>query len=130
MTLLLVLATLLLSPAGLIEAAILTSAPCPLLRPDVLAPTNLTSTIFKTATTGHKNSLDSALQRITAFGKLDSQTTSFSLDFYSIHDPTSLFTYHHSAPGLANPKQGVSAVALTQFTASEVFRSCGQCNFT
>jgi CubicO group peptidase (beta-lactamase class C family) len=111
MTLLCVLATLLLSSAGHMDAAILTPAPCPLLGPDVLTPTSLSSSsIFKAATTGLEKSLDTALQKTTAVGKLDSQTTSFSLDFYSIHDPTSLFTYHHSAPGLANPKQGVSAV--------------------
>lgn len=92
-------------------AANQTSNPCPLLGPDVLPPTSpSTSSSINIVTTALKKSLETALHKTTAFGKLESQYTSFSLDFYSIHEPSSLFTHHYSAPGLANPKQGVSIV--------------------
>jgi CubicO group peptidase (beta-lactamase class C family) len=106
----LLLATLLLSCVSLIVST-QSSAPCPLLGPDVPAPISLsTSSTIRLATSSLKKSLDAALQSSTAFGELDAQNTSFSVDFYSIHDTTSLFSYHHSAPGLAKTKQGVSTV--------------------
>lgn len=35
---------------------------------------------------------------------------SFSVDFYSVRDAQPLFTYHHSAPDLANATEGVQRV--------------------
>lgn len=106
----LLLATLLLSCVSL-TVSTQSSAPCPLLGPSVPAPISLsTSSTIRRATSGLKKSLDAALQSSTVFGQLDAHNTSFSVDFYSIHDTTSLFSYHHSASGLAKPKQGVSTV--------------------
>jgi CubicO group peptidase (beta-lactamase class C family) len=40
----------------------------------------------------------------------DTNTTSFSIDFYSLADESSVFTYHFSAPILANSSEGVQEV--------------------
>jgi CubicO group peptidase (beta-lactamase class C family) len=40
----------------------------------------------------------------------DTNTTSFSIDFYSLVDEQSVFTYHYTAPILANSTQGVQEV--------------------
>jgi hypothetical protein len=41
---------------------------------------------------------------------LDPNTTSFSIDVYSAHEKSSIFTYHYSAPALAHPTEGVAKV--------------------
>lgn len=110
MSLFILLAPILLSSAAL-AVSTQSSALCPFLGPDVPAPISLSlSSSIKTATSSLEKSLDAALRSSTAFDQLDSQNTSFSLDVYSIYDTASLITYQHSAPGLAQPKQGISTV--------------------
>lgn len=41
---------------------------------------------------------------------LTNNDTSFSVDFYSLHDKGSLFTHHFSATNLQNPSEGVTTV--------------------
>ncbi|KEF60356.1 uncharacterized protein A1O9_01916 [Exophiala aquamarina CBS 119918] len=43
-------------------------------------------------------------------GVLIDNDTSYSVDFYSLHDKGSLFTYHFSAPNLQRASQGVTSV--------------------
>jgi CubicO group peptidase (beta-lactamase class C family) len=65
----------------------------------------------RSAITNASESLTTALRLALADGTLlDNDTTSFSIDVYSLRDQGSVFTYHFSAPGLANATQGVSKV--------------------
>ena len=87
------------------------STPCPLFGPDYPAPTNLSESIaLSTATESLRASLRAALTKATVYGQLDSVTTSFSIDVYSLARDAPLFTYHYSAPALSNPAAGVAGV--------------------
>ena len=87
------------------------STPCPLLGPDYPAPSNLSqSNAISTASQSLKSSLKAALTNATVYGQLDSDTTSFSIDVYSLTQETPLFTYHYSAPALSKPAAGVATV--------------------
>jgi hypothetical protein len=75
---------------------------CPLLGPVFPAPTAPATAhaVRKAQSTfpGHLNDL--LRTGNTDFGPLDNQTTSFSINVFSAHDNSSLFSYHHAAPGL------------------------------
>ncbi len=86
-------------------------SPCPLLGPDFPAPSSpASSNAIKGAIQTMNDSLKNALVKATIYGQLDPNTTSFSVNVYSTHEDTSLFTYHYSAPGLAHPSEGVATV--------------------
>ena len=59
------------------------------------------------ATQAVQASIKTALKDGSVF---DSNTTSFSIDFYSLQDEKPIFNYHYSAPGLATAEQGVKKV--------------------
>ena len=75
---------------------------CPLLGPVLPAPTNPASaTAVANAQSTFAAYLDGLLDTgTTDYGTLDTQTTSFSINIFSAHDETSLFSYHYEAPGL------------------------------
>lgn len=56
------------------------------------------------------DAIHAALVNTTAYGQLDPNATSFSIDVYSTHENSSIFTYHYSAPALARPSEGVAKV--------------------
>jgi hypothetical protein len=45
-----------------------------------------------------------------SYGQLDPNTTSFSLEIFSLHESQPLFTYHFSAPEFGNATEGVRKV--------------------
>ena len=98
-------ATLGLPPAAALGTY---NVPCPLLGPDVPPPTLLSSdTAIATAKSTLMSKLTAALKVSTEYS-VNADTISFSLDVFDTHG--SLFNYHHSAPGLAKPTEGVSTV--------------------
>ena len=56
------------------------------------------------------SNLTSVIGLLVDTGTLDNETTSFSIDVYSVHDSTPLYTHHFSAPGLAEASEGVQHV--------------------
>lgn len=85
--------------------------PCPLLGPDVPAPTSPSSSnAIRQATQDLTTRLNAALHKATANGKLDAKTTSFGLNVYSLHEPDSLYTYFHIGTDLTHPTSGVAAI--------------------
>lgn len=88
------------------------AGPCPLLGPDVPAPTSpSTSNAIRLATKQLTNRLNAALDQAAASGLLDANTTSFGLNVYSIHEPaSSLYTYFHNGRDFAHPVSGVAKV--------------------
>jgi Beta-lactamase len=85
--------------------------PCPLFGPVFPAPSNPSnSRAIKAATKSANNAIQAALLNATAYGQLDPNSTSFSIDVYSTHENGSIFTYHYSAPALAHPTEGVARV--------------------
>lgn len=87
------------------------SSSCPLLGPDFPAPIN---------PAGHKAVIEAQQLMISAIqqglltnitnGGLDANSTSFSLQVYSLHETEPLFTYHFAAPALSKPTEGVAIV--------------------
>jgi Beta-lactamase len=87
------------------------SISCPLLGPDYPPASQLSqSHAISAATQSLESSLKAALTKGTEYGQLDTDTTSFSINVYSITQATPLFTYHYSAPGLSKPAEGVAKV--------------------
>lgn len=87
------------------------TAPCPLLGADVPVPTRLSnSRAVESAKQAIAVAIEESLLNATKYGQLDPNSTSFSLEIYSLHEPDSVFTYHYSAPDLAEPSEGVSVV--------------------
>jgi CubicO group peptidase (beta-lactamase class C family) len=85
--------------------------PCPLLGPVFPAPSNPSrSSAIRAATKSATDAIQAALLNATIYGQLDPNTTSFSIDVYSAHEKSSIFTYHYSAPALAHPTEGVAKV--------------------
>jgi CubicO group peptidase (beta-lactamase class C family) len=84
---------------------------CPLLGPDFPKPTNPASAqgVIE-AQQLMASAIQQALQTSIADGGLDSNSTSFSLQVYSLYEAEALFTYHHSASALSNPAEGVASV--------------------
>lgn len=84
------------------------NVPCPLFGPDVPPPTSLSSdSAIATAKSALMSNLTAALRTNSDYS-VNADTISFSLDIFDTQG--SLFTYHHSAPGLAKPTEGVSTV--------------------
>jgi CubicO group peptidase (beta-lactamase class C family) len=84
---------------------------CPLLGPDFPKPANPAGDqAVIEAQQLLTNAIQQALQTSIADGGLDPNTTSFSLEVYSLHEPEPLLTYHHSAPALSSPAEGVATV--------------------
>ncbi|KAI9847188.1 MAG: hypothetical protein M1837_003051 [Sclerophora amabilis] len=87
------------------------AGPCPLLGPDVPPPFSPSaSNNVARAKQDLAALIQAALQGATKDVQLDPNNTSFSIDVYSLHEKESLFTYHYSAPALADPKEGVAEV--------------------
>jgi CubicO group peptidase (beta-lactamase class C family) len=85
--------------------------PCPLLGPVFPAPSNPAgSNAINSATKSATRAIQAALLNATTYGQLESNTASFSIDVYSTHERSSIFTYHYSAPALAHPAEGVATV--------------------
>src|ERR1700761_559563 len=87
------------------------NGPCPILGPDVPAPTNpSSSTAIKNAKEDLTRRLNDALHTATAYGQLDADNTSFALNVWSLHEPGSLYTYSHVGADLTHPSTGVSTI--------------------
>lgn len=70
---------------------------CPFLGPDFLAPTNLAaSSSFQTALSTLKAKIEAGITS----GVLAPNSTSFSVELFSIHDAKPLFDFHHAALNL------------------------------
>jgi CubicO group peptidase (beta-lactamase class C family) len=76
---------------------------CPFLGVDFPAPTKLAgSSIIQNATSNLLAAINTAINS-------GVNGSSFSIDIFSMHEPTSLFTFHHSSPSL-NSSVGVKTV--------------------
>lgn len=85
--------------------------PCLLLGPDYPAPRQLsTSSTVAAALQKLNSTITRSLKQDVGYGKVGANFTSFSVELYSVHEDKPLFTFHHSAPGLAHPEEGVSTV--------------------
>lgn len=94
-----------------ISLAQLDTSNCPLLGPDFPAPVDLSrSRPISEAQQLTTTAIQRALLNTTGYGGLDANATSFSLQVYSLHATDPLFTYHFSAPALADPTEGVATV--------------------
>ena len=56
--------------------------------------------------------IKTALKKSTGYGQVD-PSTSFSVDVFSTHESTSIFTYHYSAPDLNSAQNGSKKVSST-----------------
>ncbi|KAK2878142.1 hypothetical protein FQN49_001117 [Arthroderma sp. PD_2] len=87
---------------------------CSLIGPSVPIPKAVSSTsAFQDALVSIKKAIADAISSgSTPYGglDLDANSTSFSLDIFSIHEEETLFTYHYDAPGLAGSTDGVKKV--------------------
>ena len=90
----------LLFGANIVSAQLTTN--CPVLGPVLPAPTApASSNAIKKAQSSFSSSLDAILSTgKTDYGTLDINTTSFSINIFSSHDNTTIFSYHYEAPGL------------------------------
>jgi hypothetical protein len=105
---LLVFLSLLLS-FPLSSLAQLYTSSCPLLGPDFPAPVAPSkSQAVIDASKLMVTALQRALTNTTVFGSLDPNSTTFSVQLFSLYEPEPLFTYHYGAPALANPKYGAA----------------------
>lgn len=97
---------------ALLPLAIQAKPNCPLLGPDFPAPKSLSSSPTFQAAIANLTELLTAAQTSgnTSYGPFDAVNTSYSLEFFSIHDPSPLFTSHYSTPSLAKAKYGVKTV--------------------
>lgn len=81
--------------AAISAAANLYTQPCPLYGQNYPAPTGLaTSKHVEAATESVVNQLLKAKNEATAYGALDTKTTAFSVDFYSLDDEDTIFSHH------------------------------------
>lgn len=99
--------TLVLGAAVLPAALAASSAPCPILNAYYPVPTNLASSLpVASSVAGIEDSLLAALDS----GILDANTTTFSVEAYSLHSEQPLFTRHYTPALLAS--QRTSGVAV------------------
>lgn len=86
--------------------------PCPLYGQNYPAPTSLvTSNHVEAAAKSVLQQLLEARNATTVYGPLDTDTTAFSLDFYSLDDEDPLFNYHYTPDKLASQRtSGVEQV--------------------
>ena len=74
------------------------------------APSHLSrSDALNKARASFTEELDRAFKGNSTYGALDN-TTSFSIDIYSLYEEESLLTHHYSAPELSHPESGVAEV--------------------
>ncbi|PVH78851.1 beta-lactamase/transpeptidase-like protein [Cadophora sp. DSE1049] len=96
---------------ALLPIAIQAKSNCPLLGPDFPAPKNLSSSqSFQAAIKTITQLVSQAQTGNTSYGPFDVVNTSYSLEFFSIHESAPLFTSHYGAPSLAKAKYGVKTV--------------------
>lgn len=81
------------------------------------APRNISSRTITSTSAIFNQRLQELLANQTIAAQLGTNTTSFSLDVYSLHAPGSILTYHHSAPSLALSSEGVK-----QVTSNTIYR--------
>ena len=73
--------------------------PCPFLGPVFPEPTQLsTSPIIKNAT----SVLQAAIQDAMRAGTIEANSTSYSVEIFSVHEPEPVFKFHHTSSVLAN----------------------------
>lgn len=91
--------------AAAAAAADLYTKPCPLYGQNYPAPTCLTtSKHIAAAAESVRSQLLKAKNETTAYGPLDTETTAFSLDFYSLDDEDTLFSHHYMPTRLLNQR--------------------------
>ena len=94
-----------------LSVAQLDTPSCPLLGPDFSAPVNPSgSNAVIDAQQLMARAVRRGLSSNVTSGGLDSNSTSFSLQLYSLYEEEPLFTYHFGAPALANTSYGVATV--------------------
>ncbi|KAJ9607217.1 hypothetical protein H2200_008289 [Cladophialophora chaetospira] len=103
---------LFLSAALLLARTVTSFQPCPIFGPGFPAPKNLSaSSILKPAFANFTSLIDSIISSSKSkYGPFDSNTTTFSLEFFSTSSDVSLYEYHHIAPGLGYSGTGVRTV--------------------
>jgi len=103
---------LLLSAVFLLARTVAAARPCPIFGPGFPAPKNLsTSSIFGAASESFTSLIESVIASSQSkYGPFDSKTTTFSLQVFSTAADTSLYEYHHTAPGLEYSGSGVREV--------------------
>lgn len=86
--------------------------PCPIFGPGFPAPRALsTSSIFGSASENFTSLIELAISSSKSkYGPFDSNTTSFSFQVFSTSSETSLYEFHHTAPGLEYSGTGVREV--------------------
>lgn len=86
-------------------AADLYTQPCPLYGQNYPAPTGLaTSKHVEAAAESVLNQLLKAKNETTAYGPLDTETTAFSVEFYSLDDEDALFSQHYTPTHLQSQR--------------------------
>ncbi|KAE8441352.1 hypothetical protein EG329_005501 [Mollisiaceae sp. DMI_Dod_QoI] len=95
-----------------LSPAVFAAANCPLLGPDFPAPKNLSSNrTFQAALSNLTQILSQTIASgDTSYGPLDAVNTSFSIELFSTHEVTPLFTRQFTAPSLATAQYGVKNV--------------------
>ena len=87
------------------SAAVDVNQPCPLYGKNFPAPTGLvTSAHIKAAAESTSNQLLRAKNETTVYGELDTDTTAFSVDFYSLQDEDALFSHHYTPAQLLSQR--------------------------
>lgn len=96
----------------LLVQLVASTRPCPIFGPGFPAPINLSiSPAFKASTGNFTSLIESVLSSSQSkYGPFDSNTTTFSLQVFSASSNTSLYEYHHTAPGLEYSGTGVREV--------------------
>lgn len=86
-------------------AADVYTQPCPLYGQNYPAPTSLaTSNHVEAAAKSALEQILKARNETTVYGPLDTDTTAFSLDFYSLDDDDSLFSHHYTPDQLLSQR--------------------------
>lgn len=86
-------------------AADLYAQPCPLYGQNYPTPTGLaTSKHVEAAAESVLNQLLSAKNETTAYGPLDTETTAFSVDFYTLDDEDAVFSHHYTPTQLLSQR--------------------------
>jgi hypothetical protein len=87
------------------QAAQLYTKPCPLIDKNYPIPSKIaTSNYVAAAINSSPSQISSALNATTRYGQYESNTTAFSLQVYSIHDESPLFTYHYTPAALIDQR--------------------------
>lgn len=99
--------------------ASLDTQPCPLYGQNYPAPTGLsTSKYVEAAAESVLNQLLKAKDETTAYGPLDTTTTAFSMDFYSLDDEGTLFSHHYMPAQLLEQR----TVGVDEVDSNTIYR--------